>query len=294
MAEESDVSEDNRSISVCVLTPEEHKPKYEEEIRKLYKQLDDKDDEINLQCQLVEKLKEQMLDQEELLASSRGDCERVQCELTRLQAESESAKAEVKEVLQALEELALSYDMKSQENQDTSAQNRRLTEELSHKTSDLVCLEAEFSRLQEVNAQHRKRITEVMNTLMKDLNDFSFILGDCDLRLPCDVSCVLEEEYAVVRVFVSKVKSELKSVVKRCRNLENLQSDCHRKMEETERELCSCQLLISQVRTHTHTHTGADLTIRQSQAVLKKQDAGGKQSGFSKIAEGNKLFCDAR
>jgi len=85
----------------------------------------------------------------------------------------------------------------------------------------------------------------------------------CVCPQPCDVSCVLEEEYAVVRVFVSKVKSELKSVVKRCRNLENLQSDCHRKMEETERELCSCQLLISQVRTHTHTHTGADLTIRQ-------------------------------
>ncbi|XP_077053751.1 kinesin heavy chain-like [Siphateles boraxobius] len=267
MAVESDISEDNQSISVCVLNPEEHKLKYEEEIRKLYKQLDDKDDEINLQCQLVEKLKEQMLDQEELLASSRGDRERVQCELTRLQAQSESAKAEVKEVLQALEELALNYDMKSQENEDTSVQNRRLTEELTHKTSDLMCLEAEFSRLQEVSAQHRKRITEVWNTLMKDLNDFTVILGDGDLRLPRDVSCVLEEEYAVVRVFVSKVKSELKSVVKRCRNLENLQSDCHRKMEETERELCSCQLLISQheakIRSLTEYMQNVELKKRQ-------------------------------
>ncbi|KAG1930158.1 kinesin heavy chain [Pimephales promelas] len=300
MAEESDVSEDNQSISVCVLNPGEHKLKYEEEIRKLYKQLDDKDDEINLQCQLVEKLKEQMLDQEELLASSRGDCERVQCELTRLQAESESAKAEVKEVLQALEELALSYDMKSQENQDTSAQNRRLTEELSHKTSDLVCLEAEFSRLQEVNAQHRKRITEVMNTLMKDLNDFSFILGDSDLRLPCDVSCVLEEEYAVVRVFVSKVKSELKSVVKRCRNLENLQSDCHRKMEETERELCSCQLLISQheakIRSLTEYMQNVELKKRQveenydslSEELAKLRTAdGGQENPLDNDESGN-------
>ncbi|KAK7145351.1 hypothetical protein R3I94_011449 [Phoxinus phoxinus] len=84
---------------------------------------------------------------------------------------------------------------------------------------------------------------------------------------PRDVSCVLEEEYAVVRVFVSKVKSELKSVVKRCRNLENSQSDCHRKMEETERELSSCQLLISQheakIRSLTEYMQNVELKKRQ-------------------------------
>uniref|UniRef100_A0A671M2P9 Kinesin-like protein n=1 Tax=Sinocyclocheilus anshuiensis TaxID=1608454 RepID=A0A671M2P9_9TELE len=241
-----DAALDNQSNGACERIPEEHKLKYEEDIRKLYKQLDDKDDEINLQCQLVEKLKEQMLDQEELLASSRGDGERVQCELSRLQADSDSAKTEVKEVLQALEELALTYDQKSQEAEDTRIHNRRLIAELSHKTSDLMCLEAEFSRLQEVSGHQRKRITEVLNTLMKDINDFSFILGNGDLRLPCDLSGVQEEEYAVVCVYVSKVKSELKSVVKRCGQLEALQTDCHRKMEETGRELSSCQLLISQ------------------------------------------------
>uniref|UniRef100_A0A8C2BX85 Kinesin-like protein n=1 Tax=Cyprinus carpio TaxID=7962 RepID=A0A8C2BX85_CYPCA len=262
-----EISLDNQSLDVCERIPEEHKLKYEEEIRTLYKQLDDKDDEINLQCQLVEKLKEQMLDQEELLASSRGDGERVQCELSRLQADNDSAKTEVKEVLQALEELALNYDQKSQEAEDTRIHNRRLIEELSHKTSDLMCLEAEFSRLQEVSGQQRKRITEVLNTLMKDLNDFSFILGNGELRLPCDLSGVLEEEYAVVCVYLSKVKSELKSVVKRCGQLEALQTDCHRKMEETGRELSSCQLLISQheakIRSLTEYMQNMELKKRQ-------------------------------
>uniref|UniRef100_A0A8C1KP51 Kinesin-like protein n=1 Tax=Cyprinus carpio TaxID=7962 RepID=A0A8C1KP51_CYPCA len=262
------------------LTAEQWKRKYEKEkeknknlkenIQKLEAELNrwhNGDDEINLQCQLVEKLKEQMLDQEELLASSRGDGERVQCELSRLQADNDSAKTEVKEVLQALEELALNYDQKSQEAEDTRIHNRRLIEELSHKTSDLMCLEAEFSRLQEVSGQQRKRITEVLNTLMKDLNDFSFILGNGELRLPCDLSGVLEEEYAVVCVYLSKVKSELKSVVKRCGQLEALQTDCHRKMEETGRELSSCQLLISQheakIRSLTEYMQNMELKKRQ-------------------------------
>lgn len=69
----------------------------------------------------------------QFLASSRADSERIQCELSHLQAESESAKAEVKEVLQALEELALSYDQKSHEAKDKSIENKLLTQELAQK-----------------------------------------------------------------------------------------------------------------------------------------------------------------
>lgn len=69
----------------------------------------------------------------QLLASSRGDSERVQSELCRLQTENDSAKTEVKEVLQALEELALNYDQKSLEVEEKSVQNKLLAEELSRK-----------------------------------------------------------------------------------------------------------------------------------------------------------------
>uniref|UniRef100_A0A668UXL7 Kinesin-like protein n=1 Tax=Oreochromis aureus TaxID=47969 RepID=A0A668UXL7_OREAU len=236
--------------------------KYEEEIRKLYKQLDDKDDEINHQSQMVEKLKEQMLDQEELLASSRGDSEKVQSELGRLQAENESAKAEVKEVLQALEELAVNYDQKSLEVEEKSMQNKLLAEELSKKMAHLMALEAELSRIQEVSSHQRKRIAEILNGLMRDLSEFSTIVGNKDIKLVSGT----DEEFTVARLYINKIKSEVKSMVKRCRHLENLQTECHRKMEETGRELSSCHLLISQHEAKIHS-----LTEYMQNVELKKR-----------------------
>ncbi|XP_059417347.1 kinesin heavy chain-like [Carassius carassius] len=237
---------DSDSSSIVVRISEEERQKYEEEIRKLYRQLDDKDDEINLQCQLVEKLKEQILDQDELLASSHGDSDKVQTELGRLQTESESAKAEVREVLQALEELAVNYDQKSQEVEEKNLHNKQLAEQLSLKMASLMELEAELTQMHEVSSQQRKRIADVLNGLMKDLSEFSAIVGNGEIKLPVEISGAIEEEFTVARLYISKIKSEVKSMVKRCRQLENMQLECHRKMEETSRELSSCQLLISQ------------------------------------------------
>lgn len=65
----------------------EERMKFEEERTRLYGQLDEKDDELDKQCQLVEKLKEQMLEQEELISSCRRDNDVLQQEISRLQAE---------------------------------------------------------------------------------------------------------------------------------------------------------------------------------------------------------------
>ncbi|KAJ4926619.1 hypothetical protein JOQ06_014368, partial [Pogonophryne albipinna] len=339
--------------SIVVHISEEERQKYEAEIRKLYKQMDDKDDEINHQSQMVEKLKEQMLDQEELLASSRGDSEKVQSDLGRLQTENQSAKAEVKEVLQALEELAVNYDQRSLEVEERSVQKKLLAEELAKKVAQLKAVEAELSRIQEVSSHQRKRITEILNSLMRDLSEFSTIVGNRDIKLvsanwaspgwtglhtavleraqlssedslqrqrplrclgpvqrmdnrriprdilytelssgkrctgrpqlhykdvceqvfksfninrPVEITGSIEEEFTVARLYISKIKSEVKSMLKRCRHLESHQMECHRKMEETGRELSSCQLLISQ-----HEAKIRSLTDYMQNVELKKR-----------------------
>uniref|UniRef100_A0A8C1UEK6 Kinesin-like protein n=1 Tax=Cyprinus carpio TaxID=7962 RepID=A0A8C1UEK6_CYPCA len=227
------------------------------------------DDEINLQCQLAEKLKEQILDQDELLASTRGDSDKVQTELGRLQTESESAKSEVREVLQALEELAVNYDQKSQEVEEKNLHNKQLAEQLSLKMANLMELEAELAQMQEVSSQQRKRIADVLNGLMKDLSEFSSIVGNGEIKLPVEISGAIEEEFTVARLYISKIKSEVKSMVKRCRQLENMQLECHRKMEETSRELSSCQLLVSQHEAKIRSLTEYMQNVEQKKRQLE-------------------------
>ncbi|NWX12241.1 KIF5A protein, partial [Aegotheles bennettii] len=200
--EETPVNDNSSSIVIHISEEERHK--YEEEIRKLYKQLDDKDDEINQQSQIMEKLKQQMLDQEE-------PCPCLQ--------------------------------------------------------ATTLSLESELSRVRELGGQQRRRAAEVLNGLMRDLSEFSLIVGHGEIKLPVEVSGAIEEEFTVARLYISKIKSEVKSVVKRCRQLENLQVECHRKMEVTGRELSSCQLLISQheakIRSLTEYMATVELRKRQ-------------------------------
>ncbi|XP_012662581.1 kinesin heavy chain isoform X1 [Otolemur garnettii] len=236
---------DNITPVVAGISAEE-KEKYDEEISSLYRQLDDKDDEINQQSQLAEKLKQQMLDQDELLASTRRDYEKIQEELTRLQIENEAAKDEVKEVLQALEELAVNYDQKSQEVEDKTRANEQLTDELAQKTTTLTTTQRELSQLQELSNHQKKRATEILNLLLKDLGEIGGIIGTNDVKTLADVNGVIEEEFTMARLYISKMKSEVKSLVNRSKQLESAQMDSSRKMSASERELAACQLLISQ------------------------------------------------
>uniref|UniRef100_A0A6Q2WRC0 Kinesin-like protein n=1 Tax=Esox lucius TaxID=8010 RepID=A0A6Q2WRC0_ESOLU len=221
------------------------KDKCEVELAKLYKQLDDKDDEINQQSQLAEKLKQQMLDQEELLASSRRDHDNLQSELNRLQAENEASKDEVKEVLQALEELAVNYDQKSQEVEDKTKEFEILSEELNQKTSVLTSIDSELQKLKEMTNHQKKRVTEMMSSLLKDLAEIGIAVGSNDIKQH-EGSGLIDEEFTVARLYLSKMKSEVKTMVKRCKQLESSQSESNKKMDENDKELAACQLRIQQ------------------------------------------------
>ena len=67
------------------------------------------------------------------MSSTKFDSDSLQTQISSLQKENEQAKDEVKEVLQALEELAMNYDQKLQEVDNKNKENDKLQEDLSSK-----------------------------------------------------------------------------------------------------------------------------------------------------------------
>ncbi|XP_063695925.1 kinesin heavy chain isoform X2 [Culicoides brevitarsis] len=226
----------------------DERARLETERERLYQQLDDKDEEINQQSQYVEKLKEQIEEQEELIASARRDYENLQTEMTRIQQENESAKEEVKEVLQALEELAVNYDQKSQEIETKNKEMDAINEDLTQKQQALNATTTELQQLKDMSAHQKKRVNEMLSNLLKDLAEVGHALCTdpaTDLKLNTDPG-KMEEEFTVARLFINKMKSEAKNLAQRCTNLENQQQDSNKKVHEYEKDLGECRLLISQ------------------------------------------------
>ncbi|XP_072234408.1 kinesin-1 heavy chain-like [Leuresthes tenuis] len=256
------------SLAGVKLTDAE-KEKYEAEMAKLYKDLDDKDEEINQQSQLVEKLKQQMLDQEELLSSSHRDHDTLQTELNRLLAENEASKEEVKEVLQALEELAVNYDQKSQEVEDKTKEFEALSEELNQKSNSLASIDSELQKLKEMTNHQKKRVTEMMSSLLKDLAEIGIVVGSNDIKQQ-ESGSLIDEEFTVARLYISKMKSEVKTMVKRNKQLESAQAESTQRLDETERELTACQLRISQHEAKIKSLTDSLQNVEQKKRQLEE------------------------
>uniref|UniRef100_A0AAR2K890 Kinesin-like protein n=1 Tax=Pygocentrus nattereri TaxID=42514 RepID=A0AAR2K890_PYGNA len=229
--------------TVCVnveLTAEQWKKKYEKEKEK-NKTL------RNTITWLENELNRWRNEVRALLASSRRDHDNLQAELTRLQMENEASKEEVKEVLQALEELAVNYDQKSQEVEDKTKDFESLSDELSQKSSILASLDSELQKLKEMTNHQKKRVTEMMSSLLKDLAEIGIAVGSNDIKVKThEGSGLIDEEFTVARLYISKMKSEVKTLVKRSKQLEMAQADSNKKMDENEKELAACQLRISQ------------------------------------------------
>uniref|UniRef100_A0A3Q3ESK6 Kinesin-like protein n=1 Tax=Kryptolebias marmoratus TaxID=37003 RepID=A0A3Q3ESK6_KRYMA len=257
------------STTPGVTLTDTEKQKYKAEMAKLYKELDDKDDEINQQSQLVEKLKEQMLDQEELLSSSRRDHDTLQTELNRLLSENEASKEEVKEVLQALEELAVNYDQKSQEVEDKTKEFEALSEELNQKSSCLASIDSELQKLKEMTNHQKKRVTEMMSSLLKDLAEISIVVGSNDIKQQ-ESSGLIDEEFTTARLYIGKMKSAVKTMVKRSKQLESTQSESMQRLEESEKELTACQLRISQHEAKIRSLTDCLQNVEQKKRHLEE------------------------
>ena len=148
---------------------------------------------------LVEKLKIKMLEQEERIANTKRDNKDLTTKMAQIQAENEDTKEEVKEVLRDLEELAdnyakiqagnkhakekrkevlqnlqeldNSYDKRAQEAETRNREYNKVRDELSQQQSKLSMAQAELSSVKESQGTQRKKMTEMLRTLLADLRE---------------------------------------------------------------------------------------------------------------------------
>lgn len=128
--------------------------------------------------------------------------------------------------------------------------NETISEELAQRQSQLNSVMSELAQLKDTSSHQRRKLTDLLTSLFKDLNEMGVAFG-ADLSKsglqPFDPNnAKSDEDFTVARIYVSKMKSEVKNLVGRCQSLESSQVECSKKMDETEKELADLRLLITQ------------------------------------------------
>ena len=62
----------------------------------------------------------------------------------------------------------------------------------------------------------------------------------------------IEEDFTMARLYISKMKSEAKTLIQHCSQLESSQAENNKKLDEAENQLSACKLLIQQVHVHLY------------------------------------------
>ena len=57
----------------------------------------------------------------------------------------------------------------------------------------------------------------------------------------------IEEDFTMARLYISKMKSEAKTLIQHCAQLESSQTENNKRLDEAESQLSACKLLIQQV-----------------------------------------------
>jgi len=279
------------------------KEDYEREKMTLYSQLDEKDDEINNQAQALEKYNLQLNEQEELINQLRKENDDLQMRISTLESDNESQKDEVKEVLRALEELAMNFDQKQQEAESKSKENVTLTQELDKKLNNLKAIEDELETTKELAQTQRKRILDMMVTLLKDLGEIGVIVGGTltnEFKKPSmDNFDTAEEDFTMARLYVSKLKGEIKILSQRCSFLDEQKTEGEKVFEEKviELEECRLNLVQNEARLKSQQDYAKDLegkkrkldeemdVLREEIAKIKAQESIAAESGNNKTSD---------
>lgn len=257
---------------------QEERMRMEERWTRLCAQLDDKEEEISRQASQIEKLKTQLHEQEELLTMTKKRYEQIE-------SDCKLSKDEVKRLLAALVEVAQNFDDKEAQLKEKMNQIEQLNKELSTRSSSMNSVQAELEQIKESNNVQLRRLSEMLTNFLKELNDIAEVLGTTpastnisslstsftDPTTPVqEISNRLEDEFTVARLYINKMKSEVKTLVAKCNQLNSFNQENSKKLNATERELDELKLSLTQHEAKTATLQASMRDIENKKRALEE------------------------
>jgi len=257
---------------------QEERMRIEEMRTRLYAQLDDKEEEISRQSNQIERLKTQLHEQEELLTLTKKRFE-------QMESDCKLSKDEVKRLLAALVEVAQNFDDKEAQLKEKMSQIEQLNKELSARSSSMNSVQTELEQIKESNNVQLRRLSEMLTNFLKELNDIAEVLGTSpastkvaslsssftDPTTPVqEISNRLEDEFTVARLYINKMKSEVKTLVAKCNQLTSFNQENTKKLQATERELDELRLSLTQHEAKTATLQASMRDIENKKRTLEE------------------------
>ncbi|EUB62238.1 Kinesin heavy chain [Echinococcus granulosus] len=249
----------------------------EEQLHALYQQLDDKDDDINKHTQTIARLRQQLEEQEEMLRTARLEAETSLADVAQLQAECQSSKEEAKDILQALEELALSHDQREAELAVRDREIEEIKEQLAQTSLIINGKESEVQLARDTLAAQRKKYAEILGALVRDVLD----VGECmsnQLQKPnVNVGERLDEEATVMRLYMNKMRTEAKMLHSRVNQLEEERVQNVQLLRKSEDEAKEYAIRVRELETKVQSLTDkvddSDSRKRQLQDLVDNLNA---------------------
>lgn len=257
---------------------QEERLRFEEMKTRLYAQLDDKEEEISRQANQIERLKTQLHEQEELLTLTKNRYAQIESDLKK-------SKDEVKRLLAVLVEVAQNFDDKEAQLKEKMNQIEQLNKEMSTRSSNMNSIQAELEQIKESNNVQLRRLSEMLTNFLKELNDIAEVLGTSpasanigqlstsftDPSTPVqEISNRLEDEFTVARLYINKMKSEVKTLVAKCNQLNSFNQENTKKLQTTERELDELKLSLTQHEAKTATLQASMRDIENKKRTLEE------------------------
>ncbi|XP_019856886.1 PREDICTED: kinesin heavy chain-like isoform X2 [Amphimedon queenslandica] len=246
---------------------------FEAERSKLYQQLDDKDEEIHQQTQKVEALSLSLKEMNLLLETSQEETMKLQEQMSSVERELVHSQEEVQEVMQALEELATSYDSKDTQIKELTNENEAMITENNVLKASIDAKDREINELMEGLKSDDKRRRLLLGNLCRDMGEMGDILGTkqeeklISLNNSDDLS---EGDYSNLRSYFSNIRIEARSLVEQRNILEESEREARQHADTSLKELNSCRLKYSDLKTQSDLLKVSVEEVREEKEELEK------------------------